>query len=253
MNKNTKVALIIGANRGIGFGLVKNLLQDKANYMIYASYRSEDKSQDLLSLAQEYPEKLKCLVFDAIKSNNYSYLLDSIVSETEKIDLCINCIGVLDDGVTFPERKVEELSSESLSHCFTLNTIPTLLLAKTLKSLLLKSESPKFVAISAKVGSISDNRLGGWYAYRISKAALNMAIKNLSIEFKRLHKNSMIVAIHPGTTQTELSKAFIKHAAKSYIVHQPEQAGKNILQLINRLSPNETGLFFSWDGSKISW
>ncbi|MCI5072365.1 SDR family NAD(P)-dependent oxidoreductase [bacterium] len=253
MKKNNRVVLVLGANRGIGLGIVKNLIKDKANFRIYASYRSEERSKELLTLAQQHSKQLKCIVFDAIQESDYRQLYENVASNSERIDLCINCIGILDDGTTFPERKIEDLSQASLMQAYLHNTVPTLLLAKHLKSLLFKSEQPKLIAVSAKVGSISDNRLGGWYSYRLSKTALNMAIKNISIEFKRRHQDSIVVAIHPGTTETDLSKPFIKNAAKKYIIHQPQQTGDHILKIIEGLSPNETGSFFSWDGSLIPW
>ena len=107
------------------------------------------------------------------------------------------------------------------------------------------------VTISAKVGSISDNKLGGWYGYRASKSALNMFIKNISIEYKNRKAPCIALAIHPGTTDTELSKPFI--ARSKLTIHTPEQTAENILNVIDSKRLEDSGKFLSWDGTEIAW
>jgi NAD(P)-dependent dehydrogenase (short-subunit alcohol dehydrogenase family) len=108
-----------------------------------------------------------------------------------------------------------------------------------------------FATISAKVGSISDNRLGGWYAYRASKAALNMFIKNIAIEFARNKKKIILLSLHPGTTKTELSEPFTKNT--KYQLHTPIETAKNLLSVIENKTLDDSGKFFSWDGEELPW
>ncbi|MDX1321189.1 MAG: SDR family NAD(P)-dependent oxidoreductase, partial [Oceanospirillum sp.] len=131
-------------------------------------------------------------------------------------------------------------------------TLPTLLLAQHFSSALKKSTRGIFAAVSAKVGSIEDNRLGGWYSYRASKAALNMALKTLSIEWQRSHKQLCVAALHPGTTDTGLSEPFQKNVPEGKLF-TPEQTGHYLLNVLEQLTPEQTGSFFSWNGETLPW
>ena len=116
--------------------------------------------------------------------------------------------------------------------------------------LLDKDQKSIFATLSAKVGSISDNRYGGWYSYRASKAALNQMIKTASIELKMKNKNAICVAIHPGTVTSKLSKPFQKDNLK---IQSNEESAKNITEVIGGLKMSDSGLFFDWNGSIINW
>jgi NAD(P)-dependent dehydrogenase (short-subunit alcohol dehydrogenase family) len=107
-----------------------------------------------------------------------------------------------------------------------------------------------FVSLSAKVGSIEDNKYGGWYSYRASKAALNQLIKTASIELKVKNKKAICVSIHPGTVTSKLSKPFQKSDLK---IQLPNESAKNILKVVSNLKPEDTGTFFNWNGEKIPW
>ena len=128
--------------------------------------------------------------------------------------------------------------------------MPTLLLAKHVFKKFDGSGAPIFATVSARVGSISDNRLGGWYAYRASKAALNMIIKNLSIEVARKNKKAIIVGLHPGTVDSDLSKPFQKHVAKEKLF-SPEFSSEKLLQVLQSLKPDCSGKCFAWDGKEV--
>ena len=181
-------------------------------------------------------------------------LADTVGEDVPHLDLVINSIGTLHDHVTRAERKLEEVSLDSLVWSFRVNTAPTVLLAQNLKKLLLNSERPVFAAISAKVGSIGDNSLGGWHSYRISKSALNMAVKNIAIELARKKKTLCAVAIHPGTTATRLSQPFLESARKKYKVHSPRDTAANIIRVLSGLDPKQhNGSFFSWTGEELPW
>jgi NAD(P)-dependent dehydrogenase (short-subunit alcohol dehydrogenase family) len=127
----------------------------------------------------------------------------------------------------------------------------TPLLAKHFFELLKHKKPSVFAAISAKVGSIQDNQMGGWYGYRASKAALNMFLKNIALEFERRNAKTLVLALHPGTTVTELSKPFI--AKTKYTLHTPEQTADNLLAVINEQDISSNKRFLSWDQTELPW
>jgi len=248
---NTKQALIFGAGHGIGLALVKILLKNENTCAVRALYRKKEKAQDLFGLQEKYPEKLYIVQIDANEEKELQSYANRLKEQDIKIDLMINCIGALDGESLLPERKLADISHASLTAAFKVNSIITPLIAKHFHSLLRHENTTCFVALSAKVGSIEDNQLGGWYAYRASKAALNMFIKNIALELKRNRQKTIVLAIHPGTTITELSKPHIKNTKLK--LHTPEETAKHILEVINKKSICETGSFYNWNGDKIKW
>jgi NAD(P)-dependent dehydrogenase (short-subunit alcohol dehydrogenase family) len=130
------------------------------------------------------------------------------------------------------------------------NAIGPALVAKHFLPLLARGRSTAFAALSARVGSISDNRLGGWYGYRASKAALNMLIKTLSIELARTRPEAVCVALHPGTVDTRLSGPFQRSVAPDQLF-TPEVSGRHLLRVLERLVPSDSGGCFAWNGKAI--
>jgi len=124
--------------------------------------------------------------------------------------------------------------------------------ARHFERLLAHRERAVYASISARVGSIGDNRLGGWYAYRGAKAAQNMFTKTLAIEWARTRRNVVCVALHPGTTDTELSRPFQANVPPEKLF-APERTVRQLLEVIDRLAPADTGSFLAWDGSRIPW
>jgi NAD(P)-dependent dehydrogenase (short-subunit alcohol dehydrogenase family) len=170
------------------------------------------------------------------------------------VDISLNCIGVLETEKIKAEKSIEEVNKSSLLNAIEINAFTSIHLAQVLKSFIKNSESPVFATLSAKVGSIEDNRLGGWYSYRISKVALNMALKNISIEFKRLNKNFNAFAIHPGTTETQITKKYLKSARKKYQIHSPDETAENIYNcILEAQSQAYNGRFLSWNGDILPW
>ena len=161
-------------------------------------------------------------------------------------------IGVLHDDLVQPEKRIQELGQEKLSHYFLVNSILPLLCIKHFQSLLNKQSNSVFACLSAMVGSTTDNQLGGWYGYRASKAALNSLIKTASIEIARTNKHSSIIAIHPGTTVGELSAPFAKNVQPGKY-YTPEQSAQRIVRVMNSVTANQTGHFFNWDGELLQW
>ncbi len=174
------------------------------------------------------------------------------LSQKGAFELIVCCIGTLHNEVVAPEKKLADLDKAKLLEYFRVNTIIPSLCLKHFHGLLNKHEPSRFVFLSAMVGSIEDNRLGGWYGYRSSKAALNQMIKTASVEVRRKNKNACLALIHPGTTIGPLSKPFSSRIADNKI-YNPEQSAERILNVAMSLEPQQTGSFFNWDGRIIPW
>jgi NAD(P)-dependent dehydrogenase (short-subunit alcohol dehydrogenase family) len=162
--------------------------------------------------------------------------------------LIINAIGVLHTDAWSPEKKGGDLCFGQLEAIFKINAFgPAVTLAKF--STLLAKDTAIMAVISAKVGSIEDNRLGGWYSYRASKAALNMLLKTTAIELRRTQPNTKLIALHPGTVNSRLSKPF-----KGEQIGRPAiDAARDMLAVLNQLPLSESGSFYSYSGEKLPW
>lgn len=168
------------------------------------------------------------------------------------LETLIYAAGLLHDDTQFPEKRLEDLESESMRRAFQVNCIGFGVLVQELAPWLRGKHLKRVAAISAKVGSISDNRLGGWYAYRCSKAALNMMVKNLSVELPRRFSPIACVALHPGTTRSGLSEPFSQSLAKLK-VHEPQDTAGNLYRVLSGLREADNGRFISWDGTDLPW
>ncbi|MEH1792193.1 MULTISPECIES: SDR family NAD(P)-dependent oxidoreductase [unclassified Nostoc] len=244
--------LIVGANQGIGLGFVKKLLPDEKIAKVYATYRQKNAAEELLSLVDKHSDKLICLEIDITDELEIVEAVKKIRTQVDKLHLVVNCVGLLHEDTLQPEKSLREINSENLLRYFQINSIGAVLLAKHLLPLLRHGERSVFASISAKLGSIGDNKLGGWYGYRASKAALNMLMRTAAIEYKRSCPKALIVTLHPGTTDTRLSRPFQKNvpAEKLFSV---ERTVTQLLAVIEQLQEGDSGQFFSWDGSRLPW
>jgi NAD(P)-dependent dehydrogenase (short-subunit alcohol dehydrogenase family) len=162
--------------------------------------------------------------------------------------LIINTIGILHSEEWMPEKRLQDLNAEQLSKLMQINAIGPALTLKYFAGLL-DPESSTMAILSAKVGSITDNRLGGWYSYRASKAALNMLIKTTAIEFARTKPNTVLVAMHPGTVNSHLSKPF-----RGEQIGRPAlDAAGDMLSVINSLNKEDSGTFITYSGERLPW
>ncbi|GAA6137682.1 SDR family oxidoreductase [Arenicella sp. 4NH20-0111] len=221
-----KRALLIGSNGTIGEALSKTL---HANYEVHLVSRDTTDYSDA-SLSR----------------------LNSSLKKAGDFSVIICCVGSLHDRFLNPEKRLSDLSEEMLMEYFRVNTVIPSLCLKHFSSLLDRTQNAKFVVLSAMVGSIAENSLGGWYGYRSSKAALNMMIKTASIEVNRTNKNAAVIAIHPGTTIGRLSKPFAAGIDRDKY-YTPEVTAHRIVNVVESLSSKDSGLFFNWDGRKIAW
>ncbi len=157
--------------------------------------------------------------------------------------------GVLHHGET-PERSFKTMTAEHLLRDYRVNTVGPALVAKHFLPLMPRDRRAVFAALSARVGSIGDNRLGGWHSYRASKAALNMVLKNLSIELARSHPQAIVAGLHPGTVDTALSEPFQRGVATEKLF-TPEYSAERMLAVLDGLGPSDSGGVFAWDGARI--
>ena len=166
------------------------------------------------------------------------------------LDLVIVATGMLHDHPIMPEKSLGHISSSALQQLFKVNSLTPAIIAKHFLPKLNNKKTSCFAALSARVGSISDNRLGGWYAYRMSKAALNMLIKTASIEIQRRNKHAIIIGLHPGTVDSPLSKPFQTHVPAQKLF-DADFSVACLLKVIMDLEPKHTGKCFAWDGQEI--
>ena len=177
--------------------------------------------------------------------------IENLVKDCVRLDAVVNTLGILHGDSFAPEKTIRRFEPNQFLTTVETNCLPTLLLAKHTASLLKASPRAIFTSLSARVGSIGDNRAGGWYSYRISKAALNMAVKNIAIEWSRNMPRCTVAALHPGTVSTPLSEPFVKSNRANVVT--PEQAALNLKSVIDKLEPCQSGQLLAWDGTVIPW
>ncbi len=250
--KTIESALIAGASGGIGTAFVTHLLGLNQRLQLFATYRSNTNAQKLFDIKEGVSgSRLDLIQLSADKEDDYQNLAQRITDHGGKIDAVINCIGYLHGESGKPEKRLTVLEMDHIRESFCVNSIPVIMFAKYLFPLL-KNPSPSiFASLSARVGSIGDNRSGGWYSYRASKSAHNMFLRSIALELERFGCNTLTIALHPGTTETKLSKPFI--ANTRYKLHSPEQTAANLLRVMSEKSLGSNGGFFDWEGKPIEW
>ncbi len=242
-------AVVIGASRGLGLAITEEILSMESIQSVTASYRSEDTVEALCAL--EDP-RLRRLPLEVTDEASFEAFVGSMGQGDGPPQLVIHCAGILHEPGLSPEKSLRQCRAEALQRIFAVNSIGPVLTAKHLIPLMPKREASHFAALSAMVGSIGDNRLGGWYGYRASKAALNQLLKTVSIECKRTHPGLCVSAIHPGTTDTDLSQPF-QGNVKPDKLYSPRQSARRIIRVVLAGSPEDSGRFVNWDGSLIPW
>ena len=174
--------------------------------------------------------------------------LDEIL-QLDSISKIIIATGVLHTDQIKPEKSIDGIEEGNMKTVFQVNVFGPALLFKKLMPLVKKSKGVKIVFLTARVGSISDNELGGWHSYRSSKSALNMMIKNLSIELKRLNKQHCVIGIHPGTVKSHLSEPFLRHV--KHVVFTPKESVGFMGKVINEINHKDSGKCFDFSGKEI--
>jgi len=222
-------ALIIGSSGTIGSALESALESHPSCQEVIGLHRNSDPVID----------------YDHLESIQTAY---ETLKKLRPFDLIINTIGVLHTQQWTPEKRLADLQANQLQRQFLSNAVGPALTIKHF-SKIMNPAGGVFATLSAKVGSITDNRLGGWYSYRASKAALNMLIKTVSIELHRTQPHLVLVAIHPGTVKSNLSRPF----RGDEIGRDPSEAASEILSILGNLQASDTGSFKSYRGEDIPW
>lgn len=242
-NERLKNIVLIGATGGIGSALMRRLNQDPDVGEIFAFSRlATAKFQEPLL------DKVTHAYINLYSERSIAEL--GILLDGVDLDMVLVCSGLLHDEQTFPEKRLSQINMENFQKLFHINATAPMLIAQQLIPLLRKNDRTIFGVISARVGSISDNRLGGWYGYRASKSALNMLLKTLSIETQRKSPESIIVGLHPGTVNTTLSGPFQSKVPEGKFF-TPDQSASYLLDVLEGLDPEQSGGVFAWDGAEI--
>ncbi|XOJ88630.1 SDR family oxidoreductase [Methylophilaceae bacterium Uisw_097] len=192
-------------------------------------------------------EKIQSIKIDY--SNEATFKNLDEISQLDSISKIIIATGILHTDQIRPEKSIDSIAGEDMRNVFQVNVFGPILLVKKLLPLIKKSKGVKIVFLTARVGSISDNVLGGWHSYRSSKSALNMMIKNLAIELKRLNKEHVVIGIHPGTVKSHLSEPFLRHV--KHDIFNPKESVDLMTQVISKVSQTDSGKCFDFSGKVI--
>tara|TARA_E500000178_G_scaffold339590_1_gene381238 strand:- start:1092 stop:1796 length:705 start_codon:yes stop_codon:yes gene_type:complete len=230
-NNDKNIAVVIGSKGGIGRSIY-DLLLDKRKYdKVLGFHRNSNPAIDIS------------------KEESIKNVVNFLIENSYRIKLFINAVGYLHDDIFSPEKKIDDINEEYIKKSFAINAISSAFLIKHFCTKVFTKEKSLFVSLSARVGSISDNYLGGWYSYRASKAALNQIIKTASIEFKRKKSNIIFLALHPGTVDTKLSKPF----SNKKKLFSTTYAAEKILTTLEKIDINDSGKLIDYDGNTISY
>ena len=232
--------LIIGASGGVGQGLLAAWEQGERIATYHQHHPSEPAGQSLLRW-------LPCNVLQPGWADD---LLDAVGPDLP--ETIVLCTGILHDAEHQPEKSITRFDRDWFARSVATNTQPFGELAATVTTRARRDQAVTLAVISAKVGSISDNKLGGWYSYRASKAALNMLVRTTAIEWRHRLPQSTLLTLHPGTTDSGLSAPFQKRLPEGQL-HSPDYTGQRLAQLIDNAQPKDSGAFLSWDGSLLPW
>ena len=234
-------ALIVGRG-GLGKALAKELQRRQPALEVLLCGRSvvselDDGGDWLVDL--ESPQSLEALS-------------QRLLDDPQPLRLVMNATGRLHGGSLTPEKRLQQVSASQLLESFAINAAGPLLLAKAIEPALKRDQPFHFASLSARVGSIGDNRSGGWYAYRGAKAAQNMFLRSLSVEWARRFPLATVTMLHPGTTDTALSKPFQNFVPPDRLF-SPQKAAALLLDVLLQQTAEDSGRFLAWDGQDIPW
>ncbi|MBV6631675.1 MAG: SDR family NAD(P)-dependent oxidoreductase [Alphaproteobacteria bacterium] len=234
---------VFGASGGIGNGFVEHLASDPSVSEVFAFSRSGTAATNSKVTTGLFDLTDEASIADAAK----------MIGDGGALTLVICAVGMLhdQDGAVAPEKSWRDLSADGLARAYQINALGPALLMKHLLPLLPRDGKAGFAALSARVGSVSDNRIGGWYGYRAAKAALNQHIRCAAIELARKHKQAFCIGLHPGTVDTGLSAPFQKGVPNGKLF-TPEQSTGAMLTVVDQLTAEDSGKLFGYDGEEIA-
>ena len=230
------LALVIGSTGGMGAALLLQLESDATFARVLGLSRASVPVLDLLD--------------EASVAQAAQHIAALMLESSLDLRLVVDATGTLSGNGYGPEKSWRQLDAAQMAHAFAINAIGPALLMKHFLPLLPRQGKAVFATLSAKVGSIGDNRLGGWYSYRASKAALNQLVHTAAIELRRSQPEAICVALHPGTVATRLSAPFAKTGLD---VQSPADAASRLLCVVDGLTAADSGGFFNHDGSALPW
>jgi NAD(P)-dependent dehydrogenase (short-subunit alcohol dehydrogenase family) len=223
-------AIVVGANGGLGLAFVEGLQNDARCSQVERLSR------------HTHPD------FDITDESAIKAVAQQLIERNLVFHMIIIATGALTINENRPEKSMKSIDPETMAQSFAINAIGPALLLKHFAPLLPTAGKCIFAVLSARVGSIGDNRLGGWYAYRASKAALNQVVHTASIELARKRPDAVCVCLHPGTVETRLSSPY-----SGRFTHSPTQSANQMLQALDQLAPKESGQLFDYRGNVIPW
>ena len=233
---------IIGASGTIGQAFLKNFLKNQKTQKLYTFSRSNISFDDVRIIHH----------FIDIEDEGSIEKAASSIPYNEQLDYIIVTTGILSINNILPEKSIKDLSYTKFNKLYAVNTIGPALIAKHFIQKLNKDKKSIFAVLSARVGSISDNILGGWYSYRCSKSALNMLIKNLSVEMRRKNAKLTVIGLHPGTVNSKLSEPFSSSISNDKIFTAYYSVSK-MINVLENLTTEDSGKLFAWDGKEIDF
>ena len=234
-----RTAVIVGASGGIGAAVTRQAIDSGRYARVLALSRSGAEIPGAEAVRTDLDEPELSAAAER-------------AADGPPVGLVFVATGVLHGDGLSPERSLQAVTRAGLLQAFLVNAVGPALVAKHFTPLMPRAGRSVFAALSARVGSIGDNRLGGWHGYRASKAALNMLIRNVAIELARTHPEAVCVSLHPGTVDTALSLPFQRGVGEGRLF-SPAHSAERLLAVLDGLSPKQSGGFFAWDGSSIPW
>lgn len=226
------VAVVVGASGGIGAAFARALT-------------ASGRFSEVVAASRSGPEAL-----DVTDQDRVARFAEELAAMRRPIRLVVDATGFLHDDMRKPEKSWREIDAANMAYSYAVNAIGPMLLMRDILPILPREGKSVFATLSAKVGSIGDNRLGGWYSYRAAKAALNQLVRTASIELARRHREAICVALHPGTVRSGLTGPFAKTGLD---VQEPDEAAARMIAVIDGLTPEESGGFFDYRGERLPW
>ncbi|QEY31732.1 SDR family NAD(P)-dependent oxidoreductase [Synechococcus sp. RSCCF101] len=239
-------ALVVGAG-GLGHALVAALASRAPGLRVWATSRDPERA-----LAAERAGAVRVLPLDVRDGDSLDRLGEAVLAEAQPLRLVIVALGVLHGEGLSPEKRLDHVTFHSLERVFAVNAFGPLLLARALAPAMPRDQPCQFASLSARVGSIGDNRSGGWYSYRAAKAAQNQLLTCLALEWRRRRPQTCVTLLHPGTTDTPLSRPFQASVPQGRLF-TPERAAGHLLDVLQAQTPERSGDFLAWDGQAIPW
>jgi NAD(P)-dependent dehydrogenase (short-subunit alcohol dehydrogenase family) len=239
--------VLAGASGAIGQALLQQLLAMPNTQTVYVLHRT-DMANGVLD------SRVRLVACDITQTLDLQGLAARLKADEININVLMNATGLLHSEVLQlkPEKALSQLNLNALQHSFALNAFAPILLLQAVLPSIAKQNPAWIVNLSARVGSISDNRLGGWYAYRAAKSAQNQLFKTAAIELSRSHPQAICLQLHPGTVDSALSKPFQAGVAADKLF-TPEQSAAYLLQVIASKTPADTGTFWDWNNTAVAW